>query len=219
MNASSSSAPSCLVFDFDGTIADTLSVALRLFNRLAPVYGYKQIKPEDLPAARNMTTKQFIRAHDIPRMKIPSMIREGRRIFGKRIGEIQPVPGMPETLRALRPQVRTLGILTSNAKANVQAFLEKEDLDLFDFISTVPKLGGKAKNLRAAMKTFTYRPTDIAYVGDETRDLRAALKADVRAIGVTWGFNRREVLAEMNPHDLFDHPKDLLGVIAVENRD
>lgn len=216
MTATSKPSPAALVFDFDGTIADTLSEALRLFNRLAPVYGYKQLPPEDLPKARNMTTKQFIRAYEIPRMKIPSLIREGRRIFGKRISEIKPIEGMPEVLRALRPEVRTLGILTSNAKINVEAFLSKEELAFFDFVSTVPKLGGKAKNLKAIMKTFTLEPTEVAYAGDETRDLKAARKAGVRCVGVTWGFNQREVLAQMGPDILVDEPAQLLRLIDAE---
>ncbi|MEO0796918.1 MAG: HAD hydrolase-like protein [Verrucomicrobiota bacterium] len=206
--------PSCLVFDFDGTIADTLSEALRLFNRLAPVYGYKQLPPNELEKARNMTTKQFIRAYDIPRMKIPSMIREGRRIFGKRISEIKPIEGMPDVLRTLRPKVTTLGILTSNAKVNVEAFLTKEDLQIFDFISTVPKLGGKAKNLRSVMKTFTLDPSTMAYVGDETRDVRAAQKALVRSVGVTWGFNRYEAIAKEKPYDICENPIDLLKLVG-----
>lgn len=216
MTAAMPESPACLVFDFDGTIADTLGEALRLFNRLAPVYGYRQLQAEDLPRARNMTTKQFIRAYDIPRMKIPSMIREGRRIFGKRIAEIRPIDGMPEVLRELRPQVRVLGILTSNAKVNVEAFLAKEDLQFFDFISTVPKLSGKAKNLKAITKTFTLEDEEVVYVGDETRDLKAAIKAGVTAVGVSWGFNRAEVLHEMGPRCVVDHPTQLLELMAAQ---
>jgi len=212
------SVPTCLVFDFDGTIADTLNEALRLFNRLAPVYGYRQLPPGELDKARSMTTKQFIRAYEIPRMKIPSLIREGRRIFGKRIAEIQPIPGMPETLRTLRPKVSTLGILTSNSKVNVDAFLHKEELAFFDFISTVPKLSGKAKNLKAAMKTFTLDASVVAYIGDETRDLKAARKAGVRTVGVTWGFNRREALHQESPDDLFDSPVDLIKLVEPETQ-
>lgn len=213
MSATALQATTTIIFDFDGTIADTLGEALRLFNRLAPVYGYRPLRLEDLPKARNMTTKQFIRAYDIPRMKIPSLIREGRRIFGKRIAEIQPIAGMPEVLRTIRPRVKTLGILTSNAKVNVEAFLAKEDLAFFDFISTVPKLGGKSKNLRAIMKTFTLHPQEVAYIGDETRDLRAARKAAVRTIGVCWGFNRQEILAQQQPDELFEDPEQLLDLV------
>ncbi len=215
MSATTKQVPTTLVFDFDGTIADTLTEALRLFNRLAPVYGYRQLPSGELLRARNMTTKQFIRAYDIPRMKIPSMIREGRRIIGKRISEIKPISGMPEVLRLLRPQARTMGILTSNAKVNVEAFLQKEKLEIFDFISTVPKLGGKAKNLRAVMKTFTLEPAEIAYIGDETRDLRASRKAAIRTVGVTWGFNRREVMLQQGPDDLIDEPAQLLELFKV----
>lgn len=208
--------PTAVVFDFDGTIADSFNDAVRLYNRLAPVYGYRQVTPENLPAARNMTMKQFIRAYDIPRMKIPSMVREGRRIFGKRIGEVKPIHGMPEILRELRPHVKTLGILTSNAKLNVEAFLTKEDIAFFDFISTTTKLAGKAKNLRAIMKTFTLEPDELVYIGDECRDLKAAAKAEVSAVGVTWGFNLRHVLQKQDPATIVDEPEELLAWLRDE---
>ncbi|WP_309386018.1 HAD hydrolase-like protein [Cerasicoccus frondis] len=216
MSAQAKRLPSAVVFDFDGTIADTFNDAVKLYNRLAPVYGYKPVKPEDLPSARNLTMKQFIREYDIPRMKIPSMVREGRRIFGKRIGEIQPIVGMPELLRELRPHVETLGILTSNAKANVKAFLQKEDLAFFDFISTTSKLSGKAKNLRAILKTFTLEPDELIYIGDECRDLKAAGKAEVRSVGVTWGFNLRKVLEKQKPDQVVDQPLELLAWLRDE---
>ncbi|WP_309398120.1 HAD hydrolase-like protein [Cerasicoccus maritimus] len=211
MPAKIKSLPSAVVFDFDGTLADTFNDAVKLYNRLAPVYGYKPVTEKELPHARNLTLKQFIREYDIPRMKIPSMVREGRRIFGKRMGEIQPIAGMPEVLRELRPQVEVLGILTSNAKANVRAFLEKEDLAFFDFISTTTKLGGKAKNLKAIMKTFTLKPEEIIFIGDECRDLKAAAKAEVLAVGVSWGFNVRNVLVKQSPATVVDRPNELLS--------
>ncbi|GHB99126.1 HAD hydrolase-like protein [Cerasicoccus arenae] len=214
MSVKQQQAPTALIFDFDGTIADTFSEALRLFNRLAPVYGYKQLLPDDLPRARNMTTKEFIRSYDIPRMKIPSLIREGRRIIGKRIIEIKPIAGMPEVLCALRPQVKILGIVTSNAKSNVEAFLAKENLEFFDFISSVSKLGGKSKNLKAVMKTFTLEANEVVYVGDEYRDLLAANKAGVGSVGVCWGFNKHHVLAKQQPDYLFQDPKELLQLIS-----
>jgi len=63
------------------------------------------------------------------------------------------------------------------------------------------------------MKTFTLDPSVIAFIGDETRDLKAARKAGVRTIGVTWGFNRREALHQENPDDIFDSPVELIKLV------
>lgn len=46
-----------IVFDFDGTIADTLSVVIKIANKFADHYGYKKIPLSDLPKLREKKTK------------------------------------------------------------------------------------------------------------------------------------------------------------------
>lgn len=41
-----------IIFDFDGTIADTMSVVIRIANKFADHYGYKKIPLSDLPKLR-----------------------------------------------------------------------------------------------------------------------------------------------------------------------
>ena len=41
-----------LVFDFDVTIADTLSIVIKIANKFADHYGYKKIPLSDLPKLR-----------------------------------------------------------------------------------------------------------------------------------------------------------------------
>ncbi|MEM9226478.1 MAG: HAD-IA family hydrolase [Verrucomicrobiota bacterium] len=206
------SPPSCLVFDFDGTLADTFNLAWEIFNELSSVYGYRKIDKEDLAKARDMTMAQFIKAFRISRLKIPKMLKEGKRRLAHRIEDISPIEGIQEVLPQLREQYPTLGILTSNSKQNVSSFLKQHDLDFFDFISTVPKLSGKAKSLRAIMRTYTLDPVEVIYVGDESRDMKAALKAGVHGAGVMWGFNSEKALRLYTPKWLIKEPKKLLSL-------
>ena len=50
-------------------------------------------------------------------------------------------------------------------------------------------------------------------MGDETRDVEAAKKANIKVVAVTWGFNSPEALAKENPDFLINHPSELLEVI------
>jgi len=49
------------LFDFDGTIADTLDAIVSITNRLAVEFGYKQTTQEELAQIQNLNSKQIIK--------------------------------------------------------------------------------------------------------------------------------------------------------------
>ena len=52
------------------------------------------------------------------------------------------------------------------------------------------------------------------FVGDSEVDLQTAHNANVKVVGVTWGFRSREILIENNPWKIIDKPSELLNVIV-----
>jgi phosphoglycolate phosphatase len=204
-----------LVFDFDGTIADTLGETRRIFNRLAPDYGIREVAEHELEHLRHLSLSALLDHLDIPKRRVPALIARGTGMMRGNITQLQMIVGMSEVLMELRRHVHRFGILTSNATANVDLFLRTHGLrDQFDFISSTSKLTGKSKHLKAILKTFSLRPGDLLYIGDELRDVKASQKAGVPIAAVTWGFNSRESLAASKPDYLFDQPVDFLRLLA-----
>jgi len=203
-----------LVFDFDGTIADTLGETRLIFNQIAPDYGIRQVAELELDGLRHLSLKQLLDHLDIPKRRVPALITRGTSMMRANITQLQLIPGMHQVLIELRRHVRSFGILTSNATSNVDLFLKAHGLrEQFDFISSTSKLTGKAKHLRAIRKTFSLRPEDLLYIGDELRDVKASQKASVPIAAVTWGFNSRDSLAASAPDYLFDKPADFLRLL------
>ncbi|MBM3862558.1 MAG: HAD-IA family hydrolase [Verrucomicrobia bacterium] len=203
-----------LVFDFDGTIADTLGETRRIYNGIAPDYGLRPIEEAELPQLRHLSLRQLLDHLGIPKRRVPALISRGTSLLRERISAIGAIDGMHEAIDRLRPHVERFGILTSNSAANVDLFLRANDLrEHFDFISSTSKLTGKAKHLRAIRKTFSLRPEEILFIGDELRDLKAARKAGIPMAAVTWGFNSLESLAAEKPEHLFTHPSQFLSLL------
>ncbi len=203
-----------LVFDFDGTIADTLGETRRIFNVIAPDYGIRQVQEDELAGLRHLSLKDLLVHLDIPKRRVPALIARGTGMMRGNITQLSLIPGMREVIIELRRHVHSFGILTSNATANVDLFLRTHGLrEQFDFISSTSKLTGKAKHLKAIRKTFSLRPEQMLYIGDEVRDVRASQKADAPIAAVTWGFNSREALAACSPDFLFDAPEDFLRLL------
>ncbi|MCU0751655.1 MAG: HAD hydrolase-like protein [Akkermansiaceae bacterium] len=204
-----------LVFDFDGTIADTLGETRRIFNQIAPDFGIRQVEEHELDHLRHLSLKQLLAHLGIPKRRVPALISRGTGMMRGNITRLQMIDGMAEVIVELRRQARSFGILTSNTTANVELFLQTHGLrEAFDFISSTSKLTGKAKHLRAIRKTFSLRHEEMLYIGDELRDVKASQKAGIPVAAVTWGFNSRESLAAEKPDYLFDHPADFLRLLA-----
>ncbi len=204
-----------LVFDFDGTIADTLGETRRIFNQIAPDYGIRQVEEHELNALRHLSLKQLLNHLEIPKRRVPTLISRGTSMMRGNITQLQLIPGMREVLVEMRRHVGSIGILTSNARSNVEPFLETHGLcEEFDFISSTSKLTGKAKHLKAIRKTFSLRSGQMLYIGDELRDVKAAQKAGIPIAAVTWGFNSRESLAAAAPDYLFERPAEFQQLLA-----
>ncbi len=203
-----------IIFDFDGTIADTLDSVVSITNRLAGEFGYKPTSQEDLIILRNLNSRQIIKKSGVPIFKIPFLIRKVLAELNNEIQVLSAFPGIKETLIELRKQGKSLGIVTSNSKENVTAFLNKNGLqELFDFIYSGTTIFGKSKVMNRVLKSENLNPEEVLYVGDETRDIESAKKTDIKVIAVSWGFNSKEVLAEQSPDYLIHQPDEIIEVI------
>lgn len=204
-----------LVFDFDGTIADTLGETRLIYNQLAPDYGLRQVEEHELDHLRHLSLKQLLSHLHIPKRRVPALLSRGTGMMRGNIDRLRPIEGMPDVLVELRRHTQSFGILTSNAPANVDVFLRNHGLrDLFDFISSTSKLTGKSKHLKAIRKTFSLRNGEMLYIGDELRDVKASKRAGIPVAAVTWGFNSQASLAAEHPEFLFEQPADFLRLLA-----
>ncbi|MFH7024461.1 MAG: HAD-IA family hydrolase [Heteroscytonema crispum UTEX LB 1556] len=203
-----------IIFDFDGTIADTVDALVSIANRLAVEFGYIQITREELALLRNLTSREIIKYSGISLFKIPFLVKKVKGELKNQIPELKPIPGIKEALIALSDEGNRLGIITSNSKDNVTQFLKINELDnLFEFIYSGVTIFGKTTIINNVLRQKQLKPQEVIYVGDETRDIEASKKANIKVVGVTWGFNSQEVLAKQNPNFLIQRPDELLGII------
>jgi phosphoglycolate phosphatase len=203
-----------IIFDFDGTIADTVDALVSIANRLAKEFGYVQITPEELALLRNLTSREIINYSGISVFRIPFLVKKVKGELKSKIPELKPIPGMKEALIDLINAGHRLGIITSNSKDNVTEFLRINELEnLFEFIYSGITIFGKTTIINNLLRQKQIKPEAVIYVGDETRDIEASQKANIKVVAVTWGFNSPEVLAKQNPNYLIHHPSDLLEVV------
>ena len=203
-----------VIFDFDGTIADTYQAIVDITNSLASEFGYKSLTPEEVSFLKNLSSREIIKQSEISLFKLPFLLKRVQKELGNQIEELSPISGIRQVIRELKNQGYILGIVTSNIQHNVIAFLQKNQLDnYFDFIHSGTSIFGKHRIINKVIKQYRLSPQEVIYVGDETRDIRSARKSTVGVIAVGWGFNSVQVLQEHNPDYLIVKPQKLLEVI------
>lgn len=203
-----------IIFDFDGTIADTVEALVVIANRLAIEFGYPQITPEELALLRNLTSREIIKYSGISVFKIPFLVKKVKGELKRKIPELKPISGIKEALFTLKEKDYRLGIITSNSEDNVKEFLRINNLDgTFEFIYSGVTIFGKTTIINNVLKQKQIKSSEAIYVGDETRDIEASQKANIKVIAVTWGFNNEEVLAKQNPNFVIRYPRELLDKI------
>lgn len=206
--------PKVIIFDFDGTIADSLETLVNISNRLAVQFGYKQTSLAELTQIQNLTSREIIKQSGISIFKVPFLLKKVKAELSLEIRALSLFPGMKEALIELYELGHKLVIISSNSKSNILAFLDYNNLaDIFYYIYSGSTIFGKDKVINKFIKQENIDINDVIYVGDETRDIESAKKSQVIAIAVSWGFNTKEVLIKQNPDYLIEQPSELIDIL------
>lgn len=204
-----------VLFDFDGTIADTHDAFLAIVNRLAGEFGYPRVDQAELMRLKKLSSAEVIKYAQVSPFKIPFILKRFKKELGKEIINLKPHLQMAEVLAWLKDRGYVLGIVTSNSPDNVRIFLEKNNLgNYFNFIKAGTTLFGKNRIINRVLKEHNLPAAEVIYVGDETRDISAAKKSHLVMIAVAWGFSSPAILQEYEPDFLIHHPHELLTAIA-----
>jgi phosphoglycolate phosphatase len=202
-----------ILFDFDGTLAETMMLIHEVFNRLSGLYGYRHLPEDELEECRHLTVHEFIQRAEIPRWKVPLIAIHARALMHREMDRIQPPAGLVDALTRIHDSGRyVMDILTSNRRRNVLKFLLRHGIDWFDEVEATHAVLSKKRRVEKYIRMKGLDSRNLFYVGDTTIDVESAHHAGARTVAVTWGLNTAEALSRANPDHLIVHPSDLLEI-------
>jgi len=203
-----------LIFDFDGTVADTFEAILKVVKSISKDYGMEKITDEDIKKFKEKGMRQLIKDLKISLVKMATINRRIKAIINKDIASLKSFPGLKEAFLELKKRGYSIGILTSNSKGNVEKFLKSNDLGFFEFIYSDSSLFGKDKVLKKLLREHNIKSNRVVYFGDEIRDIQAALKLNIKIVAVSWGFNSKKALEKYKPTYLLEKPSEILTLFS-----
>ncbi len=212
-----------VVFDLDGTLADTLADIGGAMNRTLAKHGYPT---HTLDAYRDFIGEGVrtlaVRAlpagarHDAG---IDQLVVEYRAEYqAHMLDETQIYEGVPELLDALTARKIMLAVLSNKSDAATRPLVEQlfarwKFAAIAGERQGIPRKPDPTSALEIA-RMCGLPPGACAFVGDTRIDMATARAAGMRAVGVTWGFRDRAELEGAGADRVIDHPNQLIPLLG-----
>lgn len=203
----------CVIFDFDGTLADSEECALKIYNSLAKKYGYKPLDKDEVINLKGLSVHEILSRLKIGYYQTFRLLRRGKKLIKQYLNEIRPFEeNIGEVLQKVSENCEIMGIISSNKKRNIKFFLNKYNINIFDFILSSP-LFKKERKLRKIKKKYNLKDNEILYVGDEMRDIISSKNANIDICSVNWGYNSHNYLLTGKPTYVIENLDCLIEIL------
>lgn len=204
-----------VIFDFDGTLADSFPWVLRTVDEVADRFRFRRLREGELDELRFCDAREVMRRLGVPRWKVPMIARYVRSRMAQDVNQIDLFPGAGEMIDELADAGLRLAVVSANGEGTIRTVLGPHARRISAISGGVSLFGKRGKLLRMSRLTGV-EPRRAMVIGDEMRDLNAAKAARMAFGAVSWGLNRPEVLEAARPTAVFRHMSDIPKVVLGE---
>ena len=197
-----------LLFDWDGTLCDSLPVCVGAFRMTIQRYTGKELTTEEIMDHFGMNEKGILELKMADRPEIWAEALEDYNVNYRKLHEKvrAPFPGLKELIADMRSKGVIVGLITGKGETSCAISLEMTGLtDAFDFVRTgSDKCLNKVESIEIFLNKFSLAPEDVYYVGDAASDVAQAKAAGVHSVAVTWNsIVDREGIEREKPEAVF----------------
>lgn len=176
-----------LIFDLDGTLADTIPICIEAFRRAVRRHGGRSLSRGEVESLFGPSEEGMLRRvlSESWEAALSTYLSEYARLHES---GPQAFPGLVDALRRLRAGGVELAIVTGKGARSTEISCRALGLEhLFDPIEHGSPAGSiKARSIRRVLDRWSALPRQVAYVGDVPSDIRAAREAGVVAVAAAW---------------------------------
>jgi HAD superfamily hydrolase (TIGR01509 family) len=214
VNSFSPSSIDTILYDLDGTLADSFTPIRDSFNHMLRHFGLDR----ELSETDTLALVGGALDDSVARLLPNTSVSRGTAIFREHYETIflertHPMPGAPDLLEKIFRRGLPQGVITNKLGRSAREIIRH-----FGWNALLPLCLGEGDGLPlkpypdmivSAAKTLKTRPENLLFVGDSPFDFLAARKAGCRICLLTTGTHRRVELAPLRPDLLFDSLDEL----------
>lgn len=201
-----------IIFDLDGTLADSFAFFVSVHNQLADRHGFRRIAPAEIETLRGRPAREIMRHVGLPRWKLPLVARSFARLM--READIPLFAGIDPVLQRLQQSGAALALVSSNTAGNCRRILGDAHWQRLVHVECGASIFGKRRRIARALHATGIDPARTIYIGDQATDAEAARAAGVAFGAVAWGYATRASLELIQPEHLFCRVEDLIALAA-----
>ena len=207
-----------VIFDLDGTLADTLEDIADNMNRVLagsgfPVHEYDAYRYHVGNGLRNLVIRclpENARTEAVITTCHERMVAEYHSNY---INKTRLYDGIPELLDWLSWQRIKMAVLSNKADPLTQKICNHLLKNWnFEAIMGASERFPRKPNPASALfvsEQIGIAPSGICYLGDSDVDMKTAIAAGCYPVGVSWGFRPKKELVENGARRIIDHPLEL----------
>ncbi|HEY3344991.1 MAG TPA: HAD hydrolase-like protein [Anaerolineaceae bacterium] len=199
-----------IIFDFDGTLADSFPYVVSLFDEVADRHRIQRIDMDQIEMLRGLDAQQMMAYFHVPFWRMPFIARDVQSRMARDIQRIALFDGMGRVLQELTARGKQLAVVSSNSTANIRKVLGPQNSALIRYFEGGVTLLGKSPKIRKVMRRCGVQTHQTLLIGDEIRDIQAARQAQVDCGVVAWGYTRLDALVNHMPEIVFHTVEDML---------
>lgn len=210
-----------VIFDLDGTLADTIDDITEGLNGMLKEYGFDLITRERTLNNINNGAFELVR-RSLPKEKLDDgFISEAKKVYEKYYSrcfcnKTHEYIGCTQALKSLQDKGVSLSVLSNKQDEFVKVIVSKLFPDIkFDFVIGQGKFPTKPdpSAVNFIINKLNLLPADLVIVGDSNVDMLTAENADITAIGVSWGYRSPEILIENGASVIVNSPNEIFAVL------
>jgi len=211
-----------IIFDFDGTLINSIPDLTLATNKMLSHYNFspltvKQVTPFIGNGAKSLVKRALEQSKQDQQVS-KEFLEEALKIFSKAYKEATcdktyMYPGVLETLNDLNKKGYNMVICTNKPFGFIEPILDKLSIKHF-FKSWVGEESLSEKKPNAAPLLYLAKELNISIekclmIGDSKNDIIAAQNSNMESIGVSYGYNYNENIADYNPTIVVDNFTEL----------
>ncbi len=198
------------LFDFDGTLADTLWICIGAFQDAVEPYWGRRPEAEEISGTFGPSEEgsALALAPQDPEGCLAAYLTHYERMHARCT---KPFPGVREMLSDLRAGGCRLGMVSGKGAKTAEISMRLLGLETeFERVETGSAHGSrKAEAIASVLAEWGIIPRDAAYVGDAPSDVRIAKQTGVCAVAAAWAASADlEALRDQQPDALFESIED-----------
>lgn len=199
------------LFDFDGVIADSLSVFEKVVMSSLSNLGYSFVKNRSnfLDLFNDNLYSSLVK-NEMNETDIIKLFDYTSK--NADFPKIKLYPGIIDVVVQLSKIAKT-AIVSSNRENQIIKVLElNNSLKIFPTILGLNAGKSKAQKIKRAFLEFDADPKKSFYVVDTIGDLKEAHETEIKTVAVSWGWHGREKLLSYKPDYFIERPEDLIKI-------